>query len=330
MRQIAAAAGVSVMTVSRALRNSPLITDAVKRLVKETARKLGYRPDAQIAKLMSHIRQRHKPALAASLAAITSIDEADEPHGLTKTRLNAQMRAEELGYRLEVFRVETPAQFNRQLQRTLSNRGIEGVLLLQMHARTDMADFLNWDKFSTVVASASVTGPDFPRIGINHFHNAGILCAQLAAKGCKRIGFVGSETFDVRTGHAFVSAVARQNMAGGITPLSPLLVAGSEYPAEGEFTRWLKREKPDAIIVPGTAVFLFLSEKLRSTTGRRPLFACTNINTASAKLPGIDERHEIVGRTAIDVLTGLINRNEKNQRTLHANTLINGRWFDLG
>ena len=68
MRQIAALAGVSAMTVSRALRNNPRITPEVRSKVHKVALKLGYRPDPQVVKLMNHLRHRNKPTFVASIA----------------------------------------------------------------------------------------------------------------------------------------------------------------------------------------------------------------------------------------------------------------------
>ena len=151
MRQIAALAGVSAMTVSRALRNSPRITPEVRAKVHKVAARLGYRPDPEVVKLMNHLRRRSKPTFVASIAALTSLSTDIEPPFLRRARENAQARAAELGYALEVFRVDAPEKFNRGLERMLVSRGIEGVLLLQMHAPIRVDRLLDWEKFSAVM-----------------------------------------------------------------------------------------------------------------------------------------------------------------------------------
>lgn len=327
LRQIASAAGVSAMTVSRALRDSPRVADALKRAIRAKAEELGYRPDPQVSKLMNHLRRRQKSVFMATLAAITSIQESIEPHEFKKARATAQRRAEELGYRLDLFRVQSPQRFNRQLQRTLINRGIEGVVLMQQSTPTQVDELLDWEKFSVVIASPSVIGPEFSRVGANYFHNARLVCSHLAAKGCKRIGFVGPETFCIRTGHAFDAAAAWQNMAAGGSPV-PALVVSSRLPSRQEFTGWMKRERPDGIIFHSSEAVSVLSDTLPLNDVARPLFACTNIDPEAPHIPGVDERHDIIGQKAIDVLTGLINRSEKNHRTLHTSTLVNGQWVE--
>ena len=47
LKDLAAATGVSISTVSRALANHPAISQATTKKVKDAAEKLGYRPNAQ-------------------------------------------------------------------------------------------------------------------------------------------------------------------------------------------------------------------------------------------------------------------------------------------
>lgn len=327
MRQIAEVAAVSVMTVSRALRDSALVTPVLRERIRKIADELGYRPDPEMAKLMKHLRRHHKPAYLATLAAITSVEESRETLELRKTSRSAQERAEALGYRLEIYRVKEPARFNRSLQRTLVNRGIEGVLLLQMTLPCNVGALLDWDKFSAVTASPSVVGHSFPQAGVNYFHNAQLLCSQLARSGCRRIGFAATETFCIRTANAFGAAAAWQNLENGTPPLAPL-IASARLPAREDFLRWFREQKPDGVIAHSNEAVSFLADQLALAGERRPILACTNVDPATTRFPGIDERHEIIGRNAIDLLTGLIARGEKSPRAIAIGTLVNGLWVE--
>ncbi len=327
VRQVAEIAGVSAMTVSRALRNHSRVVLSERKRIQKIATKLGYRPDPEVAKLMSHLRRRDKAQLVASIAAVTSIPEEMNPPQLRKAYDSARLRAEALGYRLELFRVTEPERFNRPLERTLLSRGIEGVLLLQMVNPVAMDGFLSWDKFSASAASPSVLGPDFPRAGVNYFHNARLMCEQLALRGCKRIGFVGSDTFCVRTNEAFSAAAAWQNLRAGGEPVKPLVFKTYEQ-MTASTDAWLKRERPDAIIAHAENILSFFKGKLLRSSGSRVLLTCTSINSAESACAGIDERHELIGHKAVDVLTGMLNRSEKNVRMLHATTMIDGQWVE--
>ncbi len=329
MRQIASAAGVSVMTVSRALRDSSLVTAAVRERIRKIADELGYRPDPQLAKLMKHLRRHHKPSYLATLAAITSVEESRETLELRKTCQSAQARAEALGYRLEIYRVKEPAQFNRSLQRTLVARGIEGVLLLQMTRPCNVDALLDWEKFSAVTASPSIVGHSFPHAGANYFHNAQLLCSRLARLGRRRIGFVATDTFCIRTSHAFSAGAAWQNIESGAQPIPPL-IATSRLPARDAVLRWFRDQRPDAVIAHSNEAVCFLEEQLAGRGGGRVLLACTNVDPATTRFPGIDERHEMIGRNAVDLLTGLVARGEKSPRAIAVNTMVNGLWVGAG
>lgn len=317
------------MTVSRALRNSPRVTPPLRKRVQKIAAALGYRPDPEVTKLMNHLRRRDKAQLVASIAAITSISEGETSpqHQLNKVWGSARRRAEELGYRLELFRVSEPDRFNRQLERTLVNRGVEGVLLMQMRTPTSVEHFLNWEKFSAAVASPSVLTPDFPRVEVNYFHNARLLCERLAQRGCRRIGFVGSRTFCVRTNEAFSAAVAWQGLVAGEEPVRPLVVAEIKEVGEA-IAPWLRQERPDAVIAYSEQVLPQIFTALRQHRSGAIPVTCTSVNMMPSLCAGIDERHEMIGRKAVDVLTGMLNRNEKNLRATNAGTFIDGLWVE--
>lgn len=58
LRDIAKRAGVSAMTVSRALGRRAGIASATRDRIVKIAVKLGDRPDPEIAKLVHHVRSR--------------------------------------------------------------------------------------------------------------------------------------------------------------------------------------------------------------------------------------------------------------------------------
>ena len=71
-RDIAEAAGISQATVSRALRNSPLVRSETRARVLEIAKRLNYRVDRSAAGL----RTRHSRTLALLLFEDTTTDES--------------------------------------------------------------------------------------------------------------------------------------------------------------------------------------------------------------------------------------------------------------
>src|SRR5688500_7570900 len=90
LRAIAAQAGVTHATVSMAHRNHPRISLKTRQRVQRLARRLGYCPDPEVAKLMHHLRMKHKPNFRSTNAAITTAAEDTEPRYAVLLREGAQ------------------------------------------------------------------------------------------------------------------------------------------------------------------------------------------------------------------------------------------------
>jgi hypothetical protein len=109
--------------------------------------------------------------------------------------------------------------------------------------------------------------------------------------------------------------------------VSPLIFA-DQAAFDREFRPWLAREKPDALIVHDENFVPIIRAQLASLSRRPSLIASTSVNPLNLTCAGIDERLELVGRNAINVLAGMLNRNEKNLRAVNATTLVEGRWVE--
>ena len=63
LKDVAAAAGVSISTASRSLSGNPAISESTRQRVKDTAVKLNYRPNAQARALIMPISPRWRQPL---------------------------------------------------------------------------------------------------------------------------------------------------------------------------------------------------------------------------------------------------------------------------
>jgi len=137
MRQIAAAAGVSVATVSMALRNSEKITPETRAKVREVAEKLNYRPDPLIAALAGRRRERN----LSSLDIIAYVTAYPTKEGWRANRFapaaydGACARAAQRGYRIEHFWLRDEQMTTRRLANILQARGILGRLFRALPRR---------------------------------------------------------------------------------------------------------------------------------------------------------------------------------------------------
>ena len=176
VRAVAAAAGVSAMTVSLALRNHTRITAATRPRVQKVASTLGYRPAPQVAKLMHHLRVRRKPGYQATIGALTTVRIGDENPYLAEIIRSARQRADELGYGFSLFQCPEETGPLPTLQRVLRSRGVEGVMLLPMATPRSFAGALDWSDLAVVTTTYGVLAPEFHRVVPHQFGNALGIC----------------------------------------------------------------------------------------------------------------------------------------------------------
>lgn len=322
MRAIAVEAGVTHPTVSMAMRNDPRISAATRRKVQRIARKLGYRPDPEVSKLMHHLRMKHKPMFKSTIAAVTALSEENELPYAVALREGARQTAEALGYGFSLFRVKAGLKRDTSLQRMLRGRGVEGVLLLQQKEATSLGRFLEWKDFSVVAATYGVLAPDFHRAVPDQFGNTMLICRHLARLNCRRIGLVAWRSTLAIVDNRFSAAVMWQNTMGGTEFIRPLIY---ESDLREGLRAWFDAERPDALIVGTEKDARAIVSELGLRIPGNVHIAVTE-RTGLSLFSGIDQRAAEVGAAAAAKLHGLIQRGEKGVPAVPSVTMIKGHW----
>lgn len=324
LRDIAERAGVSAMTVSRALGRRAGIAAETRDRIAKIAGKLGYRPDPEIAKLMHHVRSRHRPRFKSLVCGLTTRpSDSKEPYTLAVIA-GARTRAEELGYGFMVTHVaEAPAAWPG-LQRTLRSRGVQGVLLLPQHRPIDLTGLCNWAEFSVVSATTSVLAPAVNRATPDHFSNGLLLCRELAARGYRRLGYVTTSEHDVRVKHRFDAAMLWHGRREAVSHVAPLILA--ELAAD-RLIAWFSREKPDVVVGSNFEELEWIRHTLKLRARGRVGLACTtNVGAAMKDICGIDERPRDVGMAAVDLLAGMVTTRVCGLPASPTSTVVPGIW----
>ncbi|MGI5878826.1 MAG: LacI family DNA-binding transcriptional regulator [Christensenellales bacterium] len=119
LRDIARAQGVSVNTVSRALRNMPDISPQTCQAIQNTAREMGYRANLTARSL----RTRRSHALGVLIPDIANPFFAEMINGI-------ESGCHSLGYTLIVSNTGESARRERDAVDTMLSRGVDGVILI--------------------------------------------------------------------------------------------------------------------------------------------------------------------------------------------------------
>lgn len=323
LREVAAAAKVSVMTVSLALRDNPRISAATRERVKRLAGELGYHPDPELSRLMNHLRVSRTARGRIGIAVIDfypASDHPENPYNLA-VRHGAAQRAEELGFGFSSFHLADYRHNLGNLLKVVRARGLEAAML--MPAVTPMALDLSasWDGLSVVATSKSIFNPRFHCTIPNQFGNMMHFLETVRLRGYRRVCAVFDQFFDERTTHNFTAAL-RWSGHGDL-----MLVVPQALPPEAKralVVAWFERHQPDVVFAQCDAAVPAAAQVKAAQPGLR--FQVVGLGEHnSAGFAYIDERADLIGIAAIDLLAGMVYHHECGIPEHPRTTLIDGR-----
>ena len=323
LREVATAAKVCVMTVSLALRDNPRISTATRDRIKRLAAELGYHPDPELSRLMNHLRTSRTARGKIGVALIDFYPSSSFSENVynAKIRLGAERRAEELGFSITPMHAADYKMNVGNLLKVIRTRGLEGALLFPSVTPMELDASVSWNGISVVATSNSILNPRFHCVVPNQFGNTMRLLEALEAQGRARICAVFDEMFDERTAHNFTAAV-NWRTTGRSTLFVPQTASASD---RAELVAgWLARERPDAVFAQSDAVTAAIP-RLRRV---RPKMSFQVISLGAHNSAGfsyLDERADLVGSAAIDLLGGMMYYHETGIPAHPRTTLIEGK-----
>jgi DNA-binding LacI/PurR family transcriptional regulator len=337
MADVAAKAGVSRIAVSMALRNHHRISAERRQEIKRIARKMGFVPDPLLSALAAHRQQRVPAREHGVLAWINRWEDSRRLRQFKEFDLywrGASEAAGRFGYRVDEIRWE-PDCPPRRLEKILLARGIEGVLIPPHRELLDWGDF-DWSKFSVVRFGLSVPSPDSNVVTADNYRATVLAIRKIHEYGYRRIGLTVNRQFNERVGGNLLSGLFYAQHVLRLKPaLPPLLTFLQNRTAEelsrqkDELGRWLKRHRPDALLISDIEVPGMLRE-LGYRIPQDIALAGTTVLDLPGVDAGIDQHAEAVGRTAVETLLKQMNVNERGEPRFPSRILVEGRWQDGG
>ncbi len=319
MKDVAEACGVSVVTVSRALRGDRNHSSDTRARVLKAAEELGYRTSPLVAALMS-ARGRHKPAKGTVNLALLNPGGDWRGHPFYEGVI---AQAKNLGFSIEVFPLQ--AGGSARLRKILQTRGVRGVIVLPAPAAESRLDF-DIAGFAAATIGYSVVAPNMPRVVTDTYGRVLEALARAEERGYRRIGFLSTDDLDRRFQQLSTAAVQvylqRQSRKAEVHRLNldPSLPDKAKC---AEAIKWARRLRLDVILsqlglydglvaagmkIPGEAGYVYLH------------------STENPVVTNMDQNQEWIGRKATDVVIGMINRNEFQVPDQSQTTMIPSVW----
>lgn len=345
LRQVAAKAGVSHSTVSLALRAHPSIPPATRQRILALVEEMGYRPDPMLTALNVYRQARRGAAFQAGLAWLNAFSRREMLRGNPNCVLyqkGAEARAREAGFALEEFWLKEPGMTPARLAQIFTNRQIQGILLPPMPF-SDTSLPMPWERFS-VVALGYSHKPLFHVVNGAQYRSARLAVRNLHRLGYRRIGLFTWDEYEERTDCNFLSGYTCECAQLGLHPM-PCQVDSQRERGERDATfyenwkqqawAWLRREKPDVLLMPDAIVASYIGlgpdDKITDRDGsmkKRPAVAVLARYPRYGWFAGIDQNAERMGAVAVDHLIHMIQRNERGRPASPLHILVDAEWRD--
>ena len=324
LKDIAHEAGVSAMTVSRALRNDPKVLPDTKARVLEFVREMGYQPDPNLQQMMGYMRKarvgRRNAAIAFVWPDLSPQASADLPH-LQRMVKGASRRAEESGFGLDEFWLQGAGMSATRLCSVLDHRGIQCVLLAPLCRRAHGHLRMEWDRYSVVTTGLGLWRPQLHRVHFDHYGSMVTAMRKLAHGNRKRIAMVVERELHERMHRARAAAFLAHHPLGPSAAARLLLVVPKLTPEK--VIPFLEKNNVEVLVGgmdtnAGWLDHLKVPEALAYVTLSR--------SDSHPEIPGIDERYDLLGSDAVDMVIAQFHRRERGVPERPKVILTQGEW----
>lgn len=300
MRDIARTLGISVATVSRALRNDPAVQESTRVLIQREAEGLGYRRNAFVGNFMSSIRNSTASDFRGNLGLIWGKQANSTDHRLSQIKAGVVTRVEELGYSLSEF--DLTIHKTQSIGRILYNRGISGVLIAVPSFSSGKA-YLRFDfsKFSCVALGWGLFRPLLNTVRFDYFQAVRLALHHAHHRFGGNIAAVWDETTDLRSHRAAQASFVIHHPVGPALAHKLFLTSKTLTPAV------IKRHKIECLLVTaGIRLQEWVSGVIPDShvvrfehPGEEPCFGW------------VDTQNILLGKWGVDMLTSKLSGHER-------------------
>lgn len=328
LRQIARSLGLSHTTVSEALRGSPRVKPATRDRVLAAAKKAGYRRNPLAGAMMSELRRSRMDTFRGVLGLLDLDGPAARNEGSNRYHHEladgARDRAEELGFKADLFALGDGTMSRSRLDTILQSRGIGGLLLLPTRETPDL-DGLDLGRYAAVYTDYVMKEPALHACCPDHYMAMMSLVPRLQSLGYSRLGLVLDKDHDVRLLHRWEAAFrVCISQHPELAKTEPLI---SNTFDESTFTTWFKQVKPDVVLCHSTRVIEWMTNcgaSIPQTHG----FCALNKTVNTVPCAGLDFHPRLIGERAVELLTGQMLHNEYGPPKVASISTIVPEWVD--
>ena len=330
MKDIARELGVSVATVSRALKDSPRISTKQKERIKTFAREHNFYPNLTAEKLR-HNRVRPSNIIGVIIPQIAHYYFSTILSGIEK---QARIR----GYNIIVAQSEERYDLEKIICEHFIENRVCGIIVSQAKdtVKYDHFEKLNQMGIPVVFYDRICTGINANRVVVDDYMGAFTAVTHLIETGCRRIAFYGA-SMNLEISKNRYNGYRDALLRHGLKADSSLeFICDNREDAEEITPKVLKRpDRPDAFfaINDDTAIAILYTAKRMGLKVPEEVSICgfTNGERAVAcdpMLTTVEQRGHMVGEEAVDVLLahveGLLPKGKVEKKVVRTRLVVRG------
>jgi len=305
MKDIAQDLGVSLMTVSKALRGHSDISEETRRRVMKRARELNYHPNWIARSLVT----RRTYMVGLIIPDLMHSFFAEVAKGVAR-------KFEPLGYQMVISNSDEHAETEvRQIQ-ALLDRNVDGVIIAsaQSHGRGEQFKILESRRVPYVLIDRMPAGFEGHYVGVQDEEIGAMATGHLFEQGCRRIAHLRGPAIPPGSGR--LRGYRRALSKHGLEALPEYIVSGQHEDGSGyQGMRQLLqlRKRPDGVFcyndpVAAGAIKAILEAGL-SVPGDIAVIGAGNVHYSDLlriPLSTIDQSSTVIGETAAELLAHCI------------------------
>ncbi len=331
LRAVARVAGVSIMTVSRVMRNAPYVSSAMRKRVVRAAKNVGYHPNPLVVRLMRMVHGVKQQRVRAVIGIVRDDVPEDELHGPAYQYVSNRdilARAEQHGYAVEEFLVGRDGISPARLGGILQARGIEGLIVSPQSSR-HIAEQLDFAPFAAATFGYGLQSPALHRASANMMQGILETTERLAQRGYARIGLAVTRWIDTRSGHTYSGGLLHfQQKIAPKDRVPPLFLPDNVARCATLFCDWFQQHRPDVLISLDAYVPDWVTKRLRLRIPEEVGFVVHDWTENMVGFAGIHHRRPDAAAAAVDLVATQLMHNEHGVPRVPRQVLIPPLWIE--
>lgn len=327
LRDVAREAGVSVSTVSLALRGDPRVKDARRREIIEIADRLGYAADPALSRLASQkwVGQKGRPSETLVYVVWGKSSEPGSRASHLSFLRGIQERGAELGYRVETFYLGDYPTVSAG-SRVLYSRGVRGLILGPYLKRQDPCPLdIDFDRF-TVVACGNGRRPlPFHTVAHNAHRDLRKLLDEISRRGYRRVGFsmLVHEPM-ITDDHDRLAAIAYYQSSISADQRVPLDLFSIFDP--DQTIGWIREYQPEVVVSLNDSLMYALSDA--GIRVPRDIGFAVMHRGVDGRASGLGDVSMLIGRSSVDLVSSEMHLNHWGVPDQRKVTVVDSVWED--